>query len=61
VGAVAPPAIPSSERTALKGWKRRLNRNVNASVITESGVLGDRSFALIDKETGRVVSAKAER
>ena len=30
VGAAAPPAIPSSERTALKGWKRRLNRNVNS-------------------------------
>jgi uncharacterized protein YcbX len=35
-----------------------MGEELNASVITESGVLGDRSFALIDKETGKVVSAK---
>jgi uncharacterized protein YcbX len=35
-----------------------MGEELNASVITPSGVLGDRSFALIDKETGKVVSAK---
>ena len=38
--------------------KSMMGEELNASVITPSGVLGDRSFALIDKETGKVVSAK---
>ena len=38
--------------------KSMMGEELNASVITQSGVLGDRSFALIDKETGKVVSAK---
>ena len=29
--------------------------------LTERGFLGDRAFALLDKETGRVVSAKSVR
>ena len=38
--------------------KSMMGEELNASGITESGVLGDRTFALIDKETGKVVSAK---
>jgi uncharacterized protein YcbX len=29
--------------------------------VTERGVLGDRAYALIDKDTGKVVSAKSVR
>jgi uncharacterized protein YcbX len=35
-----------------------LGEELNASVITETGVLGDRALALLDNETGHVVSAK---
>ena len=38
--------------------KSMMGEELNASGITESGVLGDRTFALIDRETGKVVSAK---
>ena len=29
--------------------------------VTKGGVLGDRAYALIDKDTGKVVSAKSVR
>ena len=29
--------------------------------VTERGVLGDRAYALIEKDTGKVVSAKSAR
>jgi uncharacterized protein YcbX len=35
-----------------------MGEELNASTITATGVLGDRAFALIDSETGNVVSAK---
>ena len=38
--------------------KSMMGEELNASVITERGILGDRAFALIDSETGKVVSAK---
>jgi len=38
--------------------KSMMGEELNASLITELGVLGDRAFALVDKETGIVVSAK---
>ena len=38
--------------------KSMLGEELNASEITALGVLGDRAFALIDQETGQVVSAK---
>jgi uncharacterized protein YcbX len=38
--------------------KSMMGEELNASVITSTGVLGDRAFALIDSETGKVVSAK---
>jgi len=38
--------------------KSMMGEELNASAITASGVLGDRAFALIDNETGKVVSAK---
>ena len=38
--------------------KSMIGEELNTSFITKNGVLGDRTFALIDNETGHVVSAK---
>jgi uncharacterized protein len=41
--------------------KSMMGEELNASDITERGLLGDRAYALVDSETGRVVSAKNPR
>jgi uncharacterized protein YcbX len=41
--------------------KSMLGEELNAAVITERGLLGDRAHALIDPTTGKVVSAKNPR
>src|SRR3970040_578319 len=41
--------------------KSMMGEELNASLVTERGVLGDRAFALVDRETGKVVSAKEPR
>ncbi len=38
--------------------KSMMGEELRSTEITEGGVLGDRSYALIDTETGKVVSAK---
>jgi uncharacterized protein YcbX len=38
-----------------------LGEELNSSYVTERGLAGDRSYALIDKETGKVASAKNPR
>jgi uncharacterized protein YcbX len=38
--------------------KSMLGEELNASYLTDGGLLGDRSLALVDTETGKVVSAK---
>ena len=38
--------------------KSMMGEELNASDVTDRGVLGDRSMALVDTETGKVVSAK---
>jgi uncharacterized protein YcbX len=38
-----------------------MGESLNAAEITERGLLGDRSYALCDMETGKVVSAKNPR
>src|SRR5260370_37919813 len=38
--------------------KSMMGEELNASDVTDRGLLGDRSLALIDTETGKVVSAK---
>jgi MOSC domain-containing protein len=38
--------------------KSMLGEQLNATAVTDLGVLGDRAFALVDIETGKVVSAK---
>jgi uncharacterized protein YcbX len=41
--------------------KSMLGEELNSSYVTERGVVGDRSYALIDQETGKVASAKNPR
>jgi len=41
--------------------KSMMGEELNASAITALGLLGDRAFALVDRETGQVVSAKNPR
>jgi uncharacterized protein YcbX len=41
--------------------KSMLGEELNATAVTDRGLLGDRAFALIDQETGKVVSAKNPR
>lgn len=38
--------------------KSMLGEELNSSYVTEHGLIGDRVYALIDEETGKVVSAK---
>ncbi len=41
--------------------KSMMGEELNAAEVTERGVLGDRPYALVDVETGKVVSAKEPR
>ena len=41
--------------------KSMMGKELNAADVTERGVLGDRPYALVDAETGKVVSAKEPR
>jgi uncharacterized protein YcbX len=41
--------------------KSMLGEEINSSLVTERGLLGDRSYALVDLATGKVVSAKNPR
>jgi uncharacterized protein len=41
--------------------KSMLGEELNSSYVTERGLAGDRTYALVDKETGKVASAKNPR
>jgi uncharacterized protein YcbX len=41
--------------------KSMLGEELNSSYITERGLVGDRAYALVDQETGKVASAKNPR
>jgi len=41
--------------------KSMMGEELNAAEVTEQGVLGDRPYALVDADTGKVVSAKEPR
>ena len=41
--------------------KSMLGEELNSSYVTERGLTGDRAYALIDEETGKVASAKNPR
>jgi uncharacterized protein len=56
---------PTAIGTVVSIWrypvKSMLGEELNSSYVTERGLAGDRSYALIDKETGKVASAKNPR
>ena len=41
--------------------KSMLGEEINSSVVTPRGLLGDRAYALVDQTTGKIVSAKNPR
>ena len=41
--------------------KSMLGEKLNSSYITERGLVGDRAYAVVDKQTGKVASAKNPR
>jgi uncharacterized protein len=41
--------------------KSMMGEELNSSYITERGLVGDRTYAVVDKQTGRVASAKNPR
>src|SRR5206468_9493653 len=41
--------------------KSMMGEELNSSYVTERGLLGDRTYALIDQESGKVASAKNPR
>jgi uncharacterized protein len=41
--------------------KSMLGEELNSSYVTERGLVGDRVYAVIDKQTGKVASAKNPR
>jgi len=41
--------------------KSMMGEEINSSLVTERGLLGDRSYALMDLSTGKVISAKNPR
>jgi MOSC domain-containing protein len=48
--------------TVVSMWryhvKSMLGEEINSSYVTERGLIGDRTYALIDQETGKVASTK---
>ena len=53
--AVAVASVVSLWRYPVKSM---MGEELNASVVTERGLLGDRAFAVVDSSTGKVASAK---
>jgi uncharacterized protein len=51
--------------TVVSMWrypvKSMLGEEINSSYVTERGLIGDRTYALIDQQTGKVASAKNPR
>ncbi len=41
--------------------KSMMGEELNATEVTQSGLLGDRAYALVDAETGKIISAKLPR
>src|SRR5881275_2690342 len=59
------PAPHTGEGAVVALWrypvKSMLGEELNATAVTARGLLGDREFALLDAETGKVASAKNPR
>jgi uncharacterized protein len=41
--------------------KSMMGEELNSSYVTECGLIGDRTYAVVDKQTGKVASAKNPR
>ena len=56
---------PTATGTVVSIWryplKSMLGEELNSSYVTERGLVGDRTYALIDQNTGKVASAKNPR
>lgn len=54
--------MSANAQTVASLWrypvKSMMGEELNAAVFTDGGVVGDRAYALVDQETGKVVSAK---
>ena len=57
------PVAPQGSIVAIWRYpvKSMIGEEIRASTVTERGLLGDRVYALVDVETGKVVSAKNPR
>jgi uncharacterized protein YcbX len=55
----------SNTETVVALWrypvKSMMGEELNSSYITERGLMGDRTYAIVDKQTGKVASAKNPR
>src|ERR671939_915052 len=55
----------TGEGTVVALWrypvKSMLGEELNASAVTDRGLLGDRAYALVDRSDGKVASAKNPR
>jgi len=55
----------SNTGTVVALWrypvKSMMGEELNSSYITERGLMGDRTYAIVDKQTGKVASAKNPR
>jgi uncharacterized protein len=62
---VAPKGAPAPVGSVVSLWrypiKSMMGEELNASYVTERGLLGDRTRALVDQTTGKVASAKNPR
>ena len=58
-------AIETTVGTAVSLWrypvKSMMGEELNSAEVTERGLLGDRVFAVVDRATGKVASAKEPR
>lgn len=64
-GRIMAPTTATQVGSVVALWrypvKSMMGEELNASVVTERGLLGDRVYALFDPETGKVASAKNPR
>jgi uncharacterized protein len=62
---IAPKGAPAPIGSVVSLWrypvKSMMGEELNASYVTERGLLGDRTRALVDQTTGKVASAKNPR
>ncbi|HEY6885732.1 MAG TPA: MOSC N-terminal beta barrel domain-containing protein, partial [Nitrososphaeraceae archaeon] len=59
------PTTTTATGTVVSLWrypvKSMMGEELNSSHVTERGLVGDRTYAVVDKQTGKVASAKNPR